>query len=225
MSNRSQTGEIKLTFQSTITNTLDSGVPTSANIQRNLITGKIDGGIDADEANRAWCSESRSLGSGGNETLDLYEMTGIDIGAGAGNDGLGQACLFEEIVALIVICEESSAGSLEIVPGTANPLNAVGSHTVASGGALNAGGIFARIEMGAAGINLGAGTKNVKFTANGGAVVYSVYVLGRHDDDESSSSSSSSTSSLSSSSSSSTSSTSTSSRSSSSSSLSSSSSS
>ncbi len=197
MSNRQAQSEIKLTFQATIQNTLDSGAVTSAQINANLVVGQILNGIGIGQANRAWASVNRALGSGGNETLDLYTMSGIDIGAGPGLDGLGQACLFEEAYA-IVVKQESGAGQLEIVPGTANPLNAIGSQTVANGGALNATGVRAWIEPGDAGIDLSASKKNVKFTATGGPVVYSVYVLGRHDDDESSSTSSLSSSSTSS---------------------------
>src|SRR5690349_16609600 len=103
MTVRAANSEIKLSFTSTITNTLDSGAKTSATISAStLVSGKITNGIETNEANRSWASIDRQLGDGANETLDLYQMTGLDIGAGAGNDALGQACLFENAVAIII---------------------------------------------------------------------------------------------------------------------------
>jgi hypothetical protein len=208
MSNRSATSVVTLKFNSTISNALDTtaggGGPSvsQATIDATLLSGNIPNGINAGQANRAWASISRALGSGGNETLDLYQMIGLDIGAGSGNDALGQACLFEEIVCIIIKCEDGSAGQLQVEPGTSNPLNALGSLTVANGGALRAKGVRLWFESDEQGIDLSPTKKSVKFTAMNGAVTYSIYIIGRNDDDESSSSSSLSSSSSTSSSSS-----------------------
>jgi hypothetical protein len=129
-------------------------------------------------------------------------MTGLDIGAGSGNDALGQALTVEEAVG-IIIQHVSGDGALQIEPGSSNALNCFGSGlTVANGGALKAGGCAMLWNPGADGIDLSSTKKNLKFTAVSGDVVYSVFVLGRHDDDESSSTSSASSSSSTSSSSS-----------------------
>lgn len=198
MSNRAANSNVTLSFQANISNTLDSGAQTSASIIAQLFTGQILDGIGSGQANRAWASVNRVLADGANETIDLYQMSNVDIGAGTGKDGLGQDCLFEEAIVIAIKNESSSVGYLQIEPGTANPLTALGTQTVANGGALGANGVRAWIEPGDVGINLSAGAKNVKFSASGGAVTYSIYVLGRHDDDESSSTSSASSSSSSS---------------------------
>jgi hypothetical protein len=190
MSNRSiSSAEVKLTLNATINNALNNGANVSAGITGAVVQGNIDNGVGDGEANRAWDSGTRELAEGANETLDLYTFSGIDIGAGSGNDGLGQALVMEEIVA-IIIHQVSGAGRLQIEPGTSNPLTALGSHTVATDGALRANGTRAWIELGEGGIDLSASKKNVKFTASGGAVAYRILILGRHDDDESTSSSS-----------------------------------
>ncbi len=205
MANESlSSAQIKLNFSATLQNIISgsaSGNPASASIQADLINGNILSGLATGQADRLWFSEERALGSGGQETLNLYQMTGIDIGAGTGNDALGQACIFENIFCLIVKNEADSAGMLEVQPGTSNPLNAIAAQTVANGGAIEPGGLRVWYSPGV-GIDLSSTKKNVKFDANGGALHYSVYVLGRHDDEESSSSSSTSSSSRSSSSSS-----------------------
>lgn len=208
MSTRSAEAEVKLSFNATITNALGSSAGAgnsnvTANHNATIVSGRINDGIGSGQANRAWWSEGRTLGSGGNETLDLYNMTGLDIGAGSGNDALGQALTVEEAVGIIIYVDPASTGALQIEPGSSNPLNCFGSGlTVANGGALNAGGVAMLWQPGADGIDLSSTKKNLKFTASGGDVTYSVYVLGRHDDDESSSTSSLSSSSSTSSSSS-----------------------
>jgi len=205
MANESlSSAQIKLNFSATLQNVISgssSGNPASASIAADLISGQIQNGLLAGQADRLWFSERRPLGSGGQETLDLYQMVGIDIGAGAGNDALGQACIFENIFCLIVKNEADSVGTLEVQPGTANSLNAISAQTVANGGGLEPGAVRVWYSP-VLGIDLSSTKKNVKFDANSGALSYSVYVLGRHDDEESSSSSSSSSSSKSSSSSS-----------------------
>lgn len=203
MGTRSLTnGKLSVTLQASITNTLlDSSVASQA-IGGQIYSKTITGGVDANQANRGWQVVSRTLASGADETLDLYDFLGIDIGAGEGKDGLGQACAFEEIVAIAII-HVSGAGRLEINKSLPHdPVTWIGTHTVANGGALKAGGIRLYAEMDTDALDIQDGVSNkIKLTATGGAVVYSVYLLAKHDDDESSSSnlSSSSVSSLSSS--------------------------
>lgn len=200
MSNRSLDSEVKVVLSGTVKNTLDDGQVASVALNASLGTGRLDNGISADEANRMWWSEERALGSGGTETIDLYDLGSLDIGAGAGNDGVGQAFTCVEIVA-IAIYQDSGDGRIEIEPGASNGFTALGSHTVATGGALRTGGLLLKTQPHTDGYPVtDASNHTLKITANGAAATYSIYIIGRHDTDESSSSSSSSTSTLSSSS-------------------------
>lgn len=189
MANRSANSEVTIKFRASIQNTLDNGQATSAQISAEVIKGQIENGVGANQANRAWDSGNRSLGASANETLDFYAMSGIDIGAGPGKDALGQDCLFEEIIVLI-IQQISGTGRLQVEPGTSNPLTALGSLLDSAGASIKTGGSRIYAEKGEDGIDLSATKRNVKFSAVGGSLVYRVLILGRSDDDESSSSSS-----------------------------------
>jgi hypothetical protein len=189
-----QSGSVKLTIKATIQNLLTDGQIASASHDVTPINTKFDSGLNADEANRVWEDRDRALSSGANETLDLYSFVGLNIGAGDNCDALGQALTIEEIVTICITNEneEGDAGFLEIEPGAVNAFNALGSHTVANGGALGPGASLVKHFPGSAGMDLSSTKKNIKLTANGGAVDYSIYIIGRDDDDESSSTSTSS---------------------------------
>src|SRR5688572_30663865 len=107
MANRSARSDIFFTFEAALENEMTDGEVVAAEpIKEALISGTIESGTQANQASRAWSSAHRELASGASETLDLYEMAGIDIGGGSGNDALGLACLFEMIVTLVVKHEE-----------------------------------------------------------------------------------------------------------------------
>lgn len=198
-------GQLRITVQGSITNTLSDATVASQTIGGQILNQSLTGGTGANMANRGWQSVGRVLASGADEIIDLYDFGVLDIGAGAGRDGLGQACAFEEIVAL-VIYQSAGPGRLEINSSVPHdPVAWFGAQTVANGGALKAGGLRVFIETDTDGLDIQDGVSNkLKFTANGGAVTYSIYVLAKHDDDESSASTASSVSTLSSQSSSST---------------------
>ena len=153
----------------------------------------LTNGIGNNQANRGWQRINRSLVSGGSEVLDLYDMVGVNIGAGAGLDGLGQAVDFEDVVAIVIVNNNAvtAAGQLEIDPDAFKGWTPIGTHTVATGGALRGQGIMVKANPAESGFDVDDGTSHrLRFTANGGAVTYSVYLLCRSDDEYSSSSSS-----------------------------------
>jgi len=193
MANRNATSEIKLSFQSTVRNTLDDATVATASHNQTLLSGKINTGVAASQANRAWAVTDQTLASGATIDIDLYDFALFDIGAGLGRDGVGQLLTLEEIVTLI-IAQTGGAGQLEIMPW--NPIGAIAwvpSLTVANGGALKSGGLLMMHQPGADAFDVQDGVSHVlRLGANGGAVEYSVCILGRHDDEESSSSTESS---------------------------------
>lgn len=205
MSNRSATGNVRLAFDATIQNMMDDSKPSASAALGETLSQRLTTGVSANMIDRAWEDSSRALASGVTETINFASLTGIDIGAGAGNDPLGLACEFEEIV-LVVIRQISGTGRLEINPTIpANNLAWMPQKTTVNDGALRNGSWYAEFRPGEDGLAVTPGSsQNVNFKATGGPVVYAIYIFGRHDDDESSSSSTSSLSSSSSSSSSST---------------------
>lgn len=195
--------EAKLT--ASYINTLDDGSSTSISHPNGNYKPTMANGLNANQANRGWQSKNRDLPNASNETLDIYDLVSVDIGAGTGKDGLGQSITFEEIVGIMIVNENavSASGQLEIEAGNVNGWDAIGEHTVTNGGALKGQGCLFKSQVAEAGLDItDASAHTLKFTASGGDVTYSIYILARHDDNESSSSSSSSSSQSSSSSSS-----------------------
>jgi|15BtaG_2_1085339.scaffolds.fasta_scaffold00368_15 hypothetical protein len=188
----------------TIKNILSSNTTIAATAALSFsLDPDLSDGVSEDQANRG-IDYSATIVSAGTLTLDLYDFGGIDAGAGAGNDAVGQAIVIEEIMTILIYnVSAETGGKLEIEPDASNGWAPMGSHTVALGGALDPGGILIKMNSDTVGFDVtDASSHRIKLTANGGDVDLRIVVLGRHDDDESSSSSSSSQSSSSSSSSS-----------------------
>lgn len=192
---------LSVRMSGTMLNLLDDAVSGQCGHPSLNYAPTLANGVSANQANRAWQSKSRTIAAGDQETLDFYDFAAVDIGSGAGRDGLGQLVVNEEIVAVVIINENAvtSAGRLEIIPAAGAGWSAIGSHTVDNGGALYGQGILLKAQPAEAGFQVTDETNHrVTFRASGGSVTYSIYMLSRHDDNESSSSASPSSSSASS---------------------------
>lgn len=183
---------IKLSFGSTIKNTLADGSVASLKVGQSVLNSRLASGIEAGQSNRAWSETDITISSGATLDIDLYDYAGRDIGAGVGRDALGQVLTVEEIVCL-AIKMTAGPGQLEIMPTA--PANAVafipaGLATVANGGALKANGIRMWYQDAVDAFDITDASSNLlRLGANGGAVTFDILVAGRHDDNESSSSS------------------------------------
>jgi hypothetical protein len=71
-------------------------------------------GTGSGEADRIFTSQGRELTSGTSEDIDLYDLNLLDIGAGAGNDPLGQPWVVREIVYLSIVNSSTSDGTLKV---------------------------------------------------------------------------------------------------------------
>ncbi len=98
-----------------------ASVPQGRNVTPNTA---ITNGTGANQADRAWAigvgdDNPRTLASGANEDLDLYDLAAIDIGAGAGKTALGQDWTLAEIVAVLFHVDPDSDGTMVIGGGGA----------------------------------------------------------------------------------------------------------
>jgi hypothetical protein len=190
----------KLDLAGAITNSLSTGSASSNVGATAIVKLTLGDGADNNQANRFWQYRSQTLLDGVSIDIDLYGASGIDIGAGVGKDALGQDMDAEEIVGLLIVNEtvQGSEGStavyLEVnVTNPDKPATWIQAQTVANGGAITQGGVRFWWQPHNVGLDVENGVAhNVRLTANGGDVTYSIYVLGRHDDEVTSSSSSSS---------------------------------
>ncbi len=195
---------ISATVRSSPTANTEAGPDASSQVSGN-VSRTLTNGVAASEANRAWQVVSRTLAKGVSLDIDLYDFAGIDAGSGAGNDPVGQAMTpIEKIVGILIVNENAiaSVGRLDIDVSIANGATWFGNHTVATGGDIRGQGWVQKCQPHLEGFDLtDASNQIVRLTASGADVNFSMYILGRNDDNESSSSQSSSASSASSSSS------------------------
>jgi hypothetical protein len=189
---RSAITDMHLKVQSKLSFLSDDEFLSSITMGGWILRSRLISGLEADMANRAWEYES-TITSGGYEDLNLRTFAGLDIGGGAGSDGLGQTLALGEIVTLIIE-HVSGDGSLEIMgEDPANRLSWVPAFKVSDGNALKAGGVMVMHQPAAESFDdVTINSEILRIGANGGDVTFHVYLIGRHDADVSSSSSSSS---------------------------------
>lgn len=198
---RSATATVELRVSCVVQNTLEDGSVAKATVGRAYLNDDLADGVEASQCNRALQYQG-SLAENASLDMDLYDYAALDLGAGAGLDGLGQTLTIEEIV-LIMIKQTGGTGRLEIQRTTpSNPVPWAPVLTVANGGALRSGGVVLMYNPGEDALDVEEASEDtLRLTATGGTATFTVLILGKHDDDTSSSSTSSSASSSSNSSS------------------------
>src|SRR5690606_31719642 len=171
MGTRSLSGiKITLGLSATAQNDLGDSNSTSASASvTDRHNDSLTSGVDAEQANRIWLFEG-SISSGSSQVIDLYDMAGLDAGAGEGNDPIGQPMSpIEEIVAIKITNRSAvtSTGILEIEPDSTNGWTPIGTHTAATGGGLRGGGVMVKYQPAEAGfVVTDASSHRLKLTAN-----------------------------------------------------------
>lgn len=195
MGTRQAVARISIQLESTIKNILDAGHTPEHKVGGPLIADNLKNGAEVDQSNRA-IRRTWTISSGNSEDIDVFDFGSVDIGAGTGNDALGQSWDAEELV-LFYLMQTAGDGRCEVnVSSPSNPLPWMPTLTVANGAALrnNAGFLFYSRASDAFPVT-DASAHTVRLTANGGDVTVDLILFGRNDDNPSSSSASSSTSS------------------------------
>lgn len=106
---------VAATFAATMQNLINTDNPASVkNSFAFTPETTFTTGTGANQFDRPWFAEGRTINSGNSEDLDLYDLASFDIGAGAGVDALGQAMTNAELVALAIWNRASSVGTLFI---------------------------------------------------------------------------------------------------------------
>lgn len=142
---------------------------------------RLTSGTTINKADRVWASPARTLTGATSETLDLYDMGSVDIGAGAGNDAVGAAWLLAELVGLIIINSTDSAGDLTIgAEGSGAAFNSIfGGSDTASIGPIPPGGALELINPANPAWLVADTTNHLLKIASSDDVIFSVGLLGR----------------------------------------------
>lgn len=201
---RSATGNLRASIRGAISNALDNtGRTASSQVgDASLLNINFVDGVAANQINRLWEVVDFALAENDDVEINLNTFAGWDIGAGLGNDAVGQPMDLEEVVVIAIvntstaIAGQAGGPFLEVYPSISSGWTAIGSHKVAQGGALGANGSLVKCNPGEPGFDVLPGTADrITLKAVGGDVTFTAVVFGRNDDDESSSTSSMSTSS------------------------------
>ena len=176
MGTRSISAVCKASIAATVNNLLSDGTKTPTVALGVALSANLGSGTASGEADRAWSEYSRSLATGVNEDLDLYDLGSRDIGAGSGLDALGQSWSAAEIVGLIIY--NAGPGILTVTPSSSNGwtplLGASGTHAIGAGGYLN---VYNPADP--AMVVTDASSHQLNFAASSGTCVYDVHIVAR----------------------------------------------
>lgn len=142
----------------------------------------LTSGTTANKADRVWSDTGRTILSGANDDIDLYDLGTIDIGGGAGKDALGQSVALAEVVALLIYNQPGSAGGLLVFgEGSTSAWNGPtnGSDTAVFGPIRPGGWLMLFAPTDPAYAVTDAASNLLRLTASGGNVTYDISVLGR----------------------------------------------
>ena len=172
---RTATARITLNVKADLVNTLTDGSLVEAPI-RDVLTQIFANGLGDDQIDIAWESKDRTLSDGNNEDLNLFDLSGLDLGAGSGLDPLGQSVAMTELVLLYI--HNRSVAILTIGGAASNELTAIFG---ASGdkSIIPAWGFSLLVAPKNAGFAVTTTTDALRIAASGAAATYDIVVLGR----------------------------------------------
>lgn len=139
--------ELSATFKASLSgtyiNTLTGGGNVSFPFDK-TVSFTITDGTTTDKADVMWASKARTLTGTTPEDIDVFDLGSIDIGTGAGENALGNAITFADIILIFIENNSSSTGNLTI--GNKNATTAwqtpFGGSDTASVGPIAPGGFF-----------------------------------------------------------------------------------
>ena len=173
---RSFTGIMKMSLEGTLSN----GTSGATNIENLSVSESFSNGTGANQAQRMWVSEGRTLAGSAAEDLDMFDLAAFDIGGGAGNDGLGLSHAITAVKGLWIRNHSTSGGAL--VVGNKNASTAWNSIFNASDtGAITlpAGATFCYCDPSAAGAAVADTTNHLlTFTDAGSGCTFDVGFIG-----------------------------------------------
>lgn len=173
MGTRTLTSSIRVTLSMTPVNLLVDGTKAPEVILGDTWTLDMATGVSDDQADRAWSLYDRGLASGANENIDVYDFGTLDIGAGPGNDALGQALTLTEIASIII--RNQGPGDLTVDGTQANGWTPIGNPEP-----LKPNGILVLHNPADGAMPVTDATNHLlNFAAANGAIVYDVHIAAR----------------------------------------------
>ena len=185
MGTRSAVSTIRGVIDSKIVNALDSNETGSAQLPFALNAAlAFATGTTANKSDRCWSDKGRTLTSGNDVQIDIYDFAGENVGSGAGNDALGQTLTLAEITGILVENASTSVGDL-VVGGDQGEINALDWNPLFNGVdgdavTIKPGGFFLMMCPPDPAFPVADGTSHMLTCgASGGNVTYDIHILGR----------------------------------------------
>lgn len=172
---RTATAKIALTVRANLKNTLTDGGLVEAPIL-NVLNHSFANGLGDDQIDIGWESKDRTLADGTNEDLNLFDLLGLDLGAGSGLDSLGQSVAMTELTLLYI--RNKSTAVLTIGGAASNELTAIFG-AAGDQNKIAAWGQLLLIAPRNAGYAVTTTTDELRIAASGAAATYDIIVLGR----------------------------------------------
>ena len=178
MGTRSAQGDVSFKAQATVVNILDDGSQASSVLGGQVIRASLENGINDQQINRALQIKDIAILDGNFKDFNVATLGGTDIGAGTGNDALGQTWDLEELVLLVVVNKEGP-GVLEIqatVPAAANLVWIPGGYAAdTNSGGIRAGGFRMWYEPGEVGLDLVPLSSSIRKTPTSTQLLDSIF--------------------------------------------------
>ena len=105
---------LKATIKASLIGTLTNDSTTAKDDIVLSATQSLTNGTGANQAQRFWYDTGRTLSASANDSIDVYDLGSLDIGAGAGLDSLGQSHALTGIKALYVKNHSDSGGNIRV---------------------------------------------------------------------------------------------------------------
>lgn len=176
--------QVSVTLQATLQNSIDgNSVLAAASQGYQYNPTQPTNGTGANQADRIWSDSGRTLTDGNSESLDVYDLGSIDLGAGAGRSALGQAVTFDEIVGLMIINRSPSGGGDLVIGGEGSGAawsTLFNGSDTAKLGPVGPGGCLFVYSPDTSAISVEDAVDHLlKIEAAGGDVTYDIVILGR----------------------------------------------
>lgn len=176
----SLTASIVVRFAALLQNTLTNSLGTTSAPVEATYNLSLTDGTSANKADKLWASVARSLSGATSETLDVYDLGSVDIGAGAGKDPLGGSLTLAEIVGIMVVNATTSTGTITLgADGTTAAWNSPFAGDDEAALTIKPGGLVILTAPTDPGFAVADTSNHLLKVASSATLTYDIYILGR----------------------------------------------
>ena len=181
MGTQAASANLSVDIRAIVSNDMGNSTGTPTFLIGELITKSLTDGTSANQIDRVFSHRCRTLTSGNNSDIDVFDFAGEDAGAGAGNDALGQAVSLVEVVVLMVVNQATSVGNAVVGgEGSAAAFNAPFGGSDTATVTVRPGGLVLFVATVDPAYAVADSSNHLlRINALGGNITYDVHIFGR----------------------------------------------